>query len=184
MKQLDAINLIMPKLGERPVTSLEVRHPTLAVLLPIMDIKRRMILGRGWWFNQYEYTAYPSVAGKISLGSDTLSFVPYAQYTAAMRGTDLFNTSTLSYVFTDKVVGTITQDVGFDLLPESAAQHVLYASLEEAFATDLGVGDDLREWQVKAGQAWSDLLGEHLRQKKYNTRGTRNWRRLVRALQG
>ena len=32
MKLLDAVNLILPKLGEHPVTSLTIKHPTLAIV--------------------------------------------------------------------------------------------------------------------------------------------------------
>ena len=48
MKLLDAVNLVLPKLGERPVTSLEVKHPTLAVLLPIIEQTQINTLQRGW----------------------------------------------------------------------------------------------------------------------------------------
>ena len=183
MKLLDAVNLIMPKLGERPVTSLEIKHPTLAVILPIIENTRRITLNRGWWFNEYDYTAYPDVSGNITLGLDTLSFVPYCD-NAAMRGLKLFNTETLSYTFEAAVQGRVTQDVLFDELPESAAQYVFYSSLVEAYATDLGTDPVLAVWQRLAGQGWSDLIGEHLRQKKFNTRRSRNWRKLVYAMQG
>jgi len=82
------------------------------------------------------------------------------------------------------VQGRVTQDVLFDELPESAAQYVFYSSLVEAYATDLGVTTELPVWQRLAGQGWSDLIGEHLRQKKFNTRRSRNWRKLVYAMQG
>ena len=58
----------MPKLGERAVTSLSVKHPTLAVLLPIIEQTRKTTLLRGWWFNKYAYTAYPDTDGAIALG--------------------------------------------------------------------------------------------------------------------
>jgi hypothetical protein len=32
MQLLTAVNLVLPKLGERAVTSLTVKHPTLAIL--------------------------------------------------------------------------------------------------------------------------------------------------------
>ena len=70
MKLLDAVNLVLPKLGERPVTSLEVKHPTLAVLLPIIEQTQMNTLQRGWWFNEYEYTAYPNAQGEIGIGVD------------------------------------------------------------------------------------------------------------------
>lgn len=182
MKLLDAVNLVFPKLGERPVTSLDVRHPTLAVLLPIIAQAKKNCLLKGWWFNQYEYNATPNSEGEIVLGDDTLSFVPYYDNVAVVRGEKLFNPVTLLYVFTDAIKGTITQSVEFDELPEAAANYVWYSALVEAYTTDLGVTQELQVWQTLAGIAWSDLVAEHLRQKKYSTRKTKAWMNMRRAM--
>ena len=182
MKLLDAVNLVMPKLGERAVTSLSVKHPTLAVLLPIIEQTRKTTLLRGWWFNKYAYTAYPDTTGAIVLGSDTLSFVPDEVGAAVVRGQDLFNPVTMLSVFDAPVTGIITQDVAFDVLPESAAYYVFYSALVEAFTTDIGVTQELGVWQSKAGQGWSDLLMEHLRQVKPSTKQHSSWAKLQRAM--
>lgn len=182
MKLLDAVNLVLPKLGERPVTSLTVKHPTLAVLLPIIEQKLRSVLTRGWWFNEYAYTAPLAVDGTITLGTDTLAFRPDYPDTAVARGLKLFNPKNFDYTFDAAVPGTVTQYVQFDELPEAAAEHILYAALVEAFTTDLGVTSELQVWQTLAGSAWSDLLTEHLQQKRYSTRRTRAWRSYKRAL--
>lgn len=184
MKLLDAINLILPKVGERPVTSLAVKHPTLAVLLPIIDITRRSMLKRGWWFNEYEYTAYPNSDGKIDMGVDALAFVPARNSVGVLRGRSLFNPNTLTYVFDASVPGRLTTDVPFDELPDACAEYVLYTALVEAYTTDLGVTQELGVWQGRAAAAWSDLLVEHLRQRKHNTRNSRRWRSYISALRG
>ncbi len=181
MKLLDAVNLVMPKLGERPVTSLAIKHPTLAVLLPIITQCRRETLMRGWWFNKYATTLYPDNSGSITVGTDTLSFVPSTAGEAVMRGTNLFNPTDLTGVFSAAIHGVVTQDVEFDELPESAAKYVFYSSLVDAYATDIGVTQELAVWQAKAGQAWSDLIAEHLRQSKFNTRQRRAWANLIAA---
>lgn len=181
MKLLDAVNLTLPKLGERAVTSLSVKHPTLAVLLPIIEQNRRNTLNRGWWFNKYDTTLYPDTGGVIAVGTATLSFVPHRAGIAVLRGDELFNPTTLTNVFSEPVKGVIIQDVEFDLLPESMANYLLYSSLVEAFTTDIGVTQELSIWQSRAGQGWSDVLAEHLRQVKPNTRQNRAWRQLQRA---
>ena len=184
MKLLDAVNLVLPKLGERPVTSLEVKHPTLAVLLPIIEQTQINTLQRGWWFNEFEYTAYPNLQGEIDIGVDCLSFVPNSDGEAIVRGQRLYNPQTLTFVFDAPVKGRLVQNMVFDELPESAATYVFYSSLIEAYTTDLGVTQELAVWQGLAGRAWSDLLAEHLRQRKHSTRKTRTWRKLIRAMQG
>ena len=184
MKLLDAVNLVLPKLGERPVTSLEVKHPTLAVLLPIIEQTQVNTLQRGWWFNEYEYTAYPNLQGEIDIGADALSFIPDYEGTAIIRGQRLFNPKTLTYVFDTPVKGKLINNVVFDELPEAAATYVFYAALIEAYTTDLGVTQELQIWQGLAARAWSDLLAEHLRQRKHSTRKSRRWRQLISAMQG
>lgn len=184
MKLIDAVNLILPKVGERPVTSLAVKHPTLAVLLPIMDITRRSALKRGWWFNEFEYTAYPNIEGEIDMGVDTLSFVPAGSAQAVLRGRRLFNPVTLTYVFDAPVKGRVITDVVFDDLPDACAEYVLYGSAVEAYTTDLGVTQELTVWQSLSNKAWSDMLAEHLRQRKHSTRKSRRWAAYKSALQG
>lgn len=184
MKLLDAVNLVLPKLGERPVTSLEVKHPTLAVLLPIIEQTRTNTLQRGWWFNEFKYTAYPNAQGEIDIGTDCLSFVPTSSGAAVVRGQRLYNPETLSFTFTSSVEGRVVQLVEFDELPESAATYIFYSALIEAYTTDLGVTQELQIWQGLAARAWSDLLAEHLRQRKHSTRKTRAWRNLINAMQG
>lgn len=184
MKLLDAVNLVLPKLGERPVTSLEIKHPTLSVLLPIFTRVRRELLARGWWFNEFDHTYYPGVDGTIMLGTDTLSFVPHCADVAVLRGLKLFNPVTLTDVFTAAVAGRLTQDVLHDDLPESVASYVGYSALVEAFTTDIGMSQELQVWQGLAGLAWSNVVAEHLRQKKHSTRRLRSWRRINYAIKG
>lgn len=184
MLLLDAVNLIMPKLGERAVTSLATKHPTLAILLPIVEQTKREVLGKGWWFNKYPYTAYPDNSAEITLGTTTLRFIPDSPDIAVVRGKRLYNPKTLTYTFTEPVKGLLTEDVQFDVLPESAAAYVFYASLVDAYATDIGVSQDLGLWQTKAGAAWSEMLAEHLQQRRHSTRNTRAWRKYTSALQG
>lgn len=182
MKLLDAVNLVLPKLGERAVTSLEVKHPTLAVVLPIIEQRLRSTLNRGWWFNEYPYTVPLSPDGEAYLGTDTLSFVPVVAGEAVQRGDRLFNPTTLSYVFTKPIQGVITQYVQFDELPDTAATHVFYAALVEAYATDLGVTTELQLWQSLAATGWSDLLSEHLKNRKHSTKNSPRWKKLIKAM--
>lgn len=182
MNLLDAVNLILPKLGEHSVTSLTLKHPTLAVVLPEVDNELKAVLGRGWWFNEFDYTAYPDSEGGIVLGSTALTFTPKYPDTAVQRGTQLFNPSTLSYIFTDPVAGRVRQYVPFDLLPESVAQYVWYSALVNIYVTDLGVTQEVAVWQSKAAAAYSDMLAEHLRQRKYSTKSSKKWQNLRRAM--
>lgn len=184
MKLLDAVNLILPKLGEHRVTRLDVKHPTLAIILPEVENEIRRLLSRGWWFNEFDSTLYPSNEGLIFLGTDTLTFTPDCTNTAVQRGTQLYNPVTLSYVFEQPVPGRVRQYVAFDDLPESAGQAVYFSALVSCYITDIGMAQEVQAWGVAAQSATSDLLAEHLRQKRFSTKSTRQWARLRRALRG
>lgn len=177
MRLLDAVNLVMPKLNERPVTTLQQKHPTLAILLPIIDNVRRQLLNKKWWFNVYDYVAYPDPANKIYLGTNVLAF--YSEKpNVVVRGDKLYDISARTYDFTEKIEGVVVEDVDFDDLPESAAQVVLHAALVELYATDIGMSKDLALWAQAEDRARKDLLAEHLRHKRHNTRNSPAWRRM------
>jgi len=172
---------MLPKLGEHPVTSLDIKHPTVSIIVPEVINECISMLVRGWWFNEYDITLYPDNEGKIYLGTDALSFVPFVD-NAAVRGTQLFDTDTLSYKWTVPVSGKITQNVDFDLLPEAVAQYVMYSALVSAYITDLGMTQDVQAWQAKAASAYTQVLAEHLRHRKYSTAKSGRFLRLRAAM--
>ena len=182
MKLLTAVNLMLPRLGEHPVTSLDLKHPTVSIILPEVENELVTTLMEGWWFNAYTYTATPDTEKFITLGTDTLSFVP-CDVDAALRGLRLFNPSTLDYTWDAPVKGTVIQRVEFDELPESAAQYVWYSALVNSYITDLGMTQDVQAWKVKADQAAVRMLAEHLRNKKYSTARSPRFRRLRAAME-
>jgi hypothetical protein len=185
LKLLDAVNLVLPKLGEHPVTSLDVRHPTVGIILPEVGNELKTLLIRGWWFNEFVYTAYPDTNGEIIFGEDTLSFVPAStEPLAALRGVRLYKVDTLSYTWDKPIKGILTQMVDFEELPEAAAQYVWYSALLNAMTTDLGVSEELNVWGSKAQAAWTSLLAEHLRQRRYSTKNSKRFQKLRSAMRG
>lgn len=184
MKLLDAVNLILPKLGEHAVTRLDLKHPTLALVLPEVENELVTTLLDGWWFNEFENTLYPDFEGKITLGTDILKFLPNDGQYCATRGQALYNPDTLSYVWTAPIKGIVTQRVLFDELPETAGQYIFYSALVSVYITDLGITQDVQAWQAKAGAAHTRMLAEHVRQRKYSTRQSSRFQRITAALRG
>jgi hypothetical protein len=184
MNLLEAVNLILPKLGEHRVTQLDQKHPTLAIILPEVDNEIRRMLARGWWFNEFDTILYPSAEGEVVLGSDALTFTPTYTDTAVQRGNKLYNPLTLSFIFPEPVPGRVRQFIEFDDLPESAAQAVYFTALVTCYITDIGMANEVQAWSASASSAYSDLLAEHLRQKRFSTKSTRQWANLRRALRG
>lgn len=183
MELLEAVNIILPILGEHPVTSVNTKHPTLAIILPKIDLKRREVLMMGLWFNKYRTTLYPDSEGYVAIPTTTISFLP-TSVNAVVRAGRLMNTDDHSYTWTNAVLGDITEDLPFEELPETAASAVMYGALVAAYVTDIGLESNVQVWQSEERAAIIRLNTEHLRNKKYSTRKTRqyhNYRRALRA---
>jgi hypothetical protein len=183
MQLLTAVNLILPALGEHPVTSLDIKHPTLAVILPQIEQQRQDFQTNGWWFNTVPARMLPNSEGQIDVPTGTLEFIPDSGDVAS-RGEMFYNIAERSYVFTEALVGDLIQDVPFEQLPESAAQYVLYSSLVLAYATDIGLEQTVQLWSAKANEALARVERAHLRNRKYSNTRSRRWRRYRQSLRG
>ena len=54
MKLLDAINTVLPYLGEANVTSTTARNPTVQAVIQQIDTAKRSLLGTGWWVHRVQ----------------------------------------------------------------------------------------------------------------------------------
>lgn len=185
MELLTAVNNILPKLGEHPVTSLERKHPTLAIVLPLIDQVMLEVLGEGWWFNTFEYTAYPNSEKEIYLPSNTISFIPNsASPGAAVRGMRLYNTGNSTFLWDSPVTGVLIESMPFNQLPQSAANVVLYRAMIDSYVTDIGLEKEIQVWQGLSQSARAQLVSEHLRNRKFSARNSPRQRRLRSAMRG
>lgn len=182
MELLKAVNSILPKLGEHPVTSVEAKSPTLAVVLPQLDETRSTVLLGGWWFNEYPVTLYPDSQGEIAAPNSLLSFVPHERIRIVQRGRKFFNASDRSFKFNGPISGIMTQDIPFEELPESVAQYVLYTALVVVYATDIGFEEVVKLWNGMASAAQIAMEAEHIRQMKYTVKSSKRWSNLRRSL--
>lgn len=183
MELLTLVNLVLPKLGEHAVTSLDVKHPTVAVILPILDSKITSVLLRGWWFNSYKRTLYPGEDKSIALPASVLSFVPKCSQ-AAQRNGQLFNTETGLYEWDAPVEGEFIEKLLFEECPPVVQDYLWYSTLVDAYVTDLGLAEDVRVWMRLADDALASMESEHLKQKRYSLRDSRQYRRYRSALRG
>lgn len=189
MQLLDALNQILPKLGERPVTSTDSKSPTLAMVIPQINTDRASCLQQGWWFNTFKNVSlYPDSEGGLAVPDDTLSFVANkGQPMIVTRGTKFLNAGTQSYIFPvgTPIVGTLIQDIpNFDELPESTAKYVLYTALVTCYATDIGLESVVNLWSGYAKAAEAAMEQEHLRQMQYTIKNSRQYVNLRNAMRG
>lgn len=185
MKLLDAINKILPKLGEHPVTSTEAKTPTLGVIIPQIETEIDDVLMAGWWFNEFPVDLYPNSEGQIVVPVDTLSFVPDRRSgSVVQRGELFYNGDTRSYTFTGKISGKLIQRLDFEELPESAAAFVFKSALVTCYATDIGLESVVQLWQGQANAASALMDAEHLKHKKYSIKQSPRFINRRRAMGG
>lgn len=185
MLLLDAINYVLPKLGEHQVTSTDSRSPTLRILLQLFDMHRRSLLGKGWWFNDFTVDLHPGVTGEIEIPADTLSCTPlYSRYGIGRKGGKLFNVQEQSYTFTEPVRVRVVQDTDWEELPEAMQKWIMYQVLIDQTVTDAGITGETQLWEREMQEAKQQLLSEHLRTKRYNTATSPRGRRIISAIRG
>lgn len=183
MDLLRAVNSILPKLGEHPVTNLSLKHPTLAIILPVVESTLDTVLMRGWWFNQYQYTVYPDSEKFAGVPVNTLEFLPDEEG-PVVRGRRFFNTRTQDYKFDAPFKGVLKERLTFEEVPETIANLVLYTALVEVYLTDIGLEQIVREWENLAEIADQQACSEHLRNKRYGTRKSHRYHRIRNAMRG
>lgn len=186
MDLLRAVNEILPKLGERPVTSLEAKSPTLNVILPQIECETALVLSPGWWFNTaYNVDLFPDSEGNLNVPEDTISFIANKNSRkVVVRGERFYDLTTRSYTFTEKVTGTLIQTVAFSDLPENAARFVLYSAMVTIYATDIGLEQVVSLWSQYAATAKAQMEQEHLRHRGYSVKQSPRYRNLRNAMRG
>lgn len=185
MDLLRAVNKVLPKLGESPVTSLDTRNPTVSLILEAVDTQKRDVLLPGWWFNKFERTLYPAPSTKaIAIPPGTLSVRPMHRVKAVVRGAFLIHGDTGAAQWDAPVEVELIDDVAFGDLPEAAAQYIFYMALVETYLTDIGMEAVVQQWQSLSAGAHSTLLSEHLQNRKKSTTNSRrywNYRNSLRS---
>lgn len=188
MQKLVAVNQILPALGERPVTALNDRHPTVALIEAALqsELDSLLLEPQGWWFNTYHTRLYPNAQGEIVLPGNTLSATnPKGnRLKGTQRGDRWYNTETRSFIWTEPQDLEIRERWDFEELPETAARLVMYQTLLTSYLKDLGMESVINAWTGYAQDARVAFEAENLRNLQLTTARTRRFRRVDRARRG
>lgn len=169
MKLLSAINNILPHLGENPVTSVDIRHPTVALVQDAINEAKLMLLSQGWWFNERNLTLYPSPEGEIYAPDNVLAFYCLDGQEVDIRGERMYDIKNGTYFFTRKVEARVIDDLTFEELPNYAALVVMYAAAHNTYTKDFGVESVVQYLMKLETEARIMLQQEELRKRKYNS---------------
>lgn len=182
MNLLDSVNNILPYLGENPVTGLDTRHPTVALIIDNIDQQIDLLLGRGWWFNERVVTLYPSSEGDMPSPKNTVAIYSLDGRNVEMRNDKLYDLDVGSYYFTEAVNLKLIERLTFNELPEYAKQVVQARAAMAVYIKEFGVESAVEEIQKQETTALNLLMQEHLRKRQFNSLKNNRAARFMSAL--
>lgn len=169
MRLIDAVNTVLPYLGEHVITRIEgTKHPTVGLITDAIERQTRSLLAQGFWFNELELTLPLNTDGYVRVPERTIS-AQGLNCNLVIDGEFFMNAQTGSNVFTQPVVARILRDYEFEKLPELAALVVTYKAAIEVFTADYGADNTLQVLQQHVYENMALLRQEELRMRRYNT---------------
>lgn len=182
MTLLDALNYVLRRLGEQPVTGLEVEYPTVTIALPAIDEARRELLLEEWFFNKFPLRyLQPDASGRTQIPDDVLMLYPTnPDFVCAGKYVKCARTGRHVDV---PVEARVVLDVPFDELPKQAQVLIRLRAAYVVYVQDFGEDDTSNGLRQEIAAAYSLLAAQHTRTRQYNTRNKRAWRSYARRLQ-
>lgn len=184
MDLLGAVNLVLRKIGEIPVTSIDEQYPTLAIVLPAMEEARVKLLSEGYWFNTYyKHVLVPNTHGEVKTPLNTLKFFP-DEAKHKWVGKRIADTDTGSIFVNENVQGRLVIDVPFEELNEIAQYAVAYTVAHTTYLSDIGDDDICKKLERTRDEYIMQVNGDHTIQRKQNSRQKKQvmrWRQSLRT---
>lgn len=169
MTLLEAVNTVLPHLGEHVITRIEgARHPTVDLIIAAIDRQRISLLKDGWWFNEMKLIIPVNTDGRMDTPIQALA-VYGNNATVVIEGETLFNLTTGSRIFTEPLDCLVVRDVVFEHLPPAAALTVVYRAGAEVYLQDYGRENTVPELQALGDKNHMDLKMENTRNRRYNS---------------
>lgn len=182
MEKLEAVNMMLRRLGESTVTSLDVPYPTVSIALPALEEARTGLLLSEWYFNKFEWrNLLPNQFGQVEVPTEVLMLYPEDPERFVFAGKYVRDARTGQHVDT-AVLCKIVVDVPFEELPVQAQLYCVYQAAHSVYVQDFGMDDTAQVIQQEAMGAYVILSAQHTRHRKYNTRTRRNWQRMLGGL--
>lgn len=181
MTELEAVNMILRRLGEDAVTSIDVPYPTVSIARPALAEARKALLLEEWFFNKFEWQYLQPALGKLQVPDGVLAVYPKEPQRFTWTGKYIRDAVTGGHVDTPVQV-CIVQDIPFDELPHAAQLAITLKAAYDVYVQDFGLDDSASTIQQDAMQAYRLLGAEHTRHRKYTTRTKRQWARMLQGL--
>lgn len=185
MDLLTAVNNILPWMEENKVTTVDTKHPTVALILDKINLNLEKILDEGYWFNTEHKKFYLTPEGTVLRPVNLISLYPddpSLNYEA--RGDLIYDLDNSTFQIPAPFEASIRTSLKFEELPESAARTIMWRAGIDAYVPDFGVAQSVQVMLAREQEAFALLQREHLRKKKFSTMRSRAGFRYLNALRG
>lgn len=177
LNRLGAVNLILRKLGEIPVTSIDEPYPTLAVALPAIDEAQVLVLSEGYWFNTfYNSTLMPQSDGRVPTPLDCLKFFP-DDGKFAFVGTQIRDSATGNEFLGVPVTGRLILNMDFESLPLVARYAIAYTAAADVYRNDIGPDATYSDIVMNRDRYIGQINGDHTASRQKNSRNRKQFSR-------
>lgn len=186
MTKLEAVNVLLHKLGNRPVNSLDVAHPRVPAAVAVLDRFNKDLQAERWWFNVEYPTLQPDAGNsRIILPGDTAAADSVdVRPRVAVRGRYLYNLDDSTYEFTAPVQVRLHRILPFDELPALAAEAVLTRAVLEWVGDNDGDDMKVRLASQASADATRKLNAEHTRNSRRNLLNRPSIRNVMARIRG
>jgi len=181
MKLLEVVNYCLKYLGERRVSSVDVRHPTVNDVVLEVEDQVRALLSIGWWFNERTQLYYPDTEGKIAAPIDALMLAGAGIDVDVVDGY-FWNIVSDTNVFSGPIEVTVRANMEFEQLPEVAAAYIKPTVALVLYTQEYGMENTAQVLMQQKLDTKMYLDRENLRKRKYNSTNRPSVYRFVSAL--
>lgn len=146
MNKRDSINEILLALNELPLDITDnVEDIQIATIVDKqLDITKRKILSKGWYFNTTTRDLYPNVQGNIVIPLTFLSTDGGDNEPNLMvRDWKLFDKSEMSFIFDKSKECKVVEDIVFDDIPFIVADYITQVASLQAYINIIGNTEDI-----------------------------------------
>lgn len=181
MNKLEAVNMILRRLGEATVTSLEVPYPTVSLAVPALEEARKTLLLDEWYFNKFQWRNLLPTGGKVEVPEGILAAYPSNPNKYTYTGRYIKDAATGAHI-DEPVLCNVVVDVPFEDLPPQAQLYVVHQAAYTSYVQDFGMDDIAQGIQQDVISAYMQISAQHTRHRKHNTRTKRQWQRYLGGL--
>lgn len=168
MKLLEVVNYCLKYLGERRVTTVDTRHPTVNDVVLEVEDQINTLLATGWWFNERTQTYYPNTEGKIAAPVDALMLHSSTTDVDIIDGF-FWDINNDTNVFSGPITVTVRAKLTLEDLPEVAAQYIKPQVAVVLYTQEYGMENVVQELYNQRNTAKMYLDREELRKRQYNS---------------